>query len=221
MKDDERQQFGTIMVGLAENFDTSLSAPGVKMRFEALKGYSIEEIEQASYSLLRTRKFTKMPTVAEIEEHIQGGSIEDQAQVESSKVLKAIGEQGRYASVVFDDPVTQAVIQFHYDGWPNICSQELKDRRFFLQEFQKAYASYKRQGTKHYGVLPGQTQIQNGSIGQSQFIPKPIRIGDPEAAEQVRLNKAEQERQAISEEAEQKEVSRIVSQVAASTQHSG
>jgi hypothetical protein len=210
------------MLGLAENFNATISEIGMEMRYQALKQYSIEDIETAAYSLLRTRKFTNMPTVAEIEEHIQGGSIEDKAQVESSKVLTAITEHGRYATVVFDDPITQAVIQQHYMGWTNICDQQMKDRRFFLQEFQKAYASFCRQGIKHYGSLPGVTQIQNQSIEDlpKKFLPKPVYIGDQEAAEEVYLGGVAEERKAISQEADNHEVSRFLQRLTGSNHSS-
>jgi len=209
------QRFSTVMIGLAENFNATVSEIGVQMRYEALKDFDIEDIEAAAQSLLLTRKYTNMPTVAELKEHIQGGSIEDKAQVESSKVLTAISERGRYASVVFDDPITQAVIQQHYMGWPAICNQEIKDRRFFLQEFQRAYASFARQDIKQYGLLPGQTHIQNQSIDdpKGKFLPKPEYIGDKKAAEQVHLGGVEKEREAISQEAESQEVTRFLQQL--------
>lgn len=37
--------------------------------------------------------------------------------IEAAKVLKAIGDVGGYQSVVFDDPVTMAVIHGSYGGW--------------------------------------------------------------------------------------------------------
>lgn len=52
------------------------------------------------------------------------GFVEDRAIIEVSKVLEAVRQHGAYSNVIFDSPVTQAVIARAYGGWqgsaPNV-----------------------------------------------------------------------------------------------------
>ena len=60
-----------------------------------------------------------------------------------------------------------------------------------MKEFASLYAAYARRGVKEYGVLPGQTQIDNSAKGFQGRIPEAVKIGDSDAAEQVRLGGVE------------------------------
>ena len=86
------------------------------MRFRLLAAYPFAEVERAALAVVATRKFTTIPPPAEFLEFLTGGSLEDRGEVEAGKVLQAIGQHGRYSSVVFDDAVTQAVIMQAYGG---------------------------------------------------------------------------------------------------------
>ena len=103
-------RFEVLMQGVAECYGQTLSAQGIALRFKLLEPYSIQAVEKAALSIMATRKYTSMPVPADFLEHIGGGAAEDKAEVEAGKVLSAIGRHGAYASVVFDDAVTQAVI---------------------------------------------------------------------------------------------------------------
>jgi hypothetical protein len=156
MTDSDKGRFGTIMQGLAENFGVQLSTAGVALRFEALKRCALEDINKASLRMLGSRKFTTMPTVADFLENIMGGSADDKGLVESGKVWRAIRERGAYQNVVFDDPVTQAVIVDIYGGWQKLCREMVEsEQKWFVKEFAKAYGAFHRQGVKHFGSLPG------------------------------------------------------------------
>lgn len=178
-------RFAEIMQGLAENFGGELSKPGLKMRFELLRPYSIEAVEQMALRLLATRKYTRMPTVAEMLEHLGDGSVEDRAEIEAAKVLTAIGDVGGYQSVVFDDPVTMAVIQGSYGGWRLLCAETSEaDARWFRQQFAKTYAAYARREVKVFGHLPGQLEI-DAAAGESLRTPKPVLVGEQSRARAV------------------------------------
>lgn len=185
--DETKRKFAEIMQGLAENFGGELSRPGLKMRFELLKPYPIEAVEQMALRLLATRKFTRMPTVAEMLDFLGDGSVEDRAEIEAAKVLKAIGDVGGYQSVVFDDPVTMAVIHGSYGGWRLLCAETSEaDTRWFRQQFAKTYGAYARRDVKVFGHLPGQLEIDEaGRAGDSERLPRPVLIGDRAKAQAV------------------------------------
>jgi hypothetical protein len=184
MTERDEARFAALMQGLAENFGVELSPPGIEMRFRCLAAYSIEQVEAMAMSVLSSRKYRGMPTVAEMLEHLGGGSVEDRAEVEAGKVLQAISQHGGYASVCFDDPVTQAVIQAGFGGWRRLCEEQKEaDRKWFVKDFAKMYRAYTSQGVQRHGALAGLVEIDNCARGMAA--PKPVLIGDEEKARLV------------------------------------
>lgn len=109
--------------------------------------------------------------------------LEDLGIIEVGKVLEAVRQHGAYNSVVFDDPVTQAVIVRTFRGWIRLCSES--DNKGFRNEFVRTWAAYFRQGVKLFGHLPGIIEITNRSNGYYEHIQPPKLIGDPEKARAV------------------------------------
>ena len=179
--------FSELIQGVAECYGQSLSAQGIALRFKLLEQFSFAEVQNAALSIMATRKYTSMPTPAEFLEHIGGGAAEDKAEVEAGKVLSAIGRHGAYASVVFDDAVTQAVIVQAYGGWPKLCADcgVEESEHWFRKNFAKTWAAYSRQGVKQTGHLPGLFEITNRSNGYLEHIEPPKLVGDPAKARAV------------------------------------
>ena len=181
------KSFSELVQGVAECYGQSLSAQGVAVRFKLLEQFDMAEVRQAALSIMATRKYTSMPTPADFLEHISGGSAEDKAEVEAGKVLAAIGKHGAYASVLFDDAVTQAVIVQAYGGWPKLCADcgVEESEHWFRKNFAKTWAAYSRQGVKQSGHLPGLFEITNYSNGFFDYVDPPKLIGDPDKARAV------------------------------------
>lgn len=177
MQDRDFEAFVAIMLGVADNFGAELSANGLELRFKALKAYPLEQVEQAAMAILLSRKYQKMPTVGEFTEHLQGGSCDDRGEVEAGKVIRAIEQHGGYASVAFDDPVTQAVIAQGYGGWAKLCDElAVADEKWFRRDFAKMYAAYSRQRVEVFGHLPGRLELAAAS-GNARY-ERPALIGD-------------------------------------------
>ena len=181
------QPFSELIQGVAECYGQSLSAQGIALRFKLLEQFGFSEVQKAALSIMATRKYTSMPTPAEFLEHIGGGAAEDKAEVEAGKVLSAIGRYGAYASVVFDDAVTQAVIVQAYGGWPKLCADcgVEESEHWFRKNFAKTWAAYSRQGVRQSGHLPGLFEITNRSNGYLEHIEPPKLVGDPAKARAV------------------------------------
>ena len=178
-----RAAFAAIMLGVAENYGQTLTAEGGNLRFKALQAFELADIERAAMSLIANRKYTSMPTVADFLEHLGGGSLDDKAEVEAGKVLQAVSAVGGYQSVVFDDPVTQAVIQQTFGGWARLCRESsLKEEKWWRRDFIHAYGSYARQGISLSGYLPGQCEIDNSAGVFSREIPAPVAVGSAQKA---------------------------------------
>ena len=180
-------RFDALLQGVAECYGQTLSAQGIALRFKLLEAFSLQEVEKAVLSIMASRKYTSMPVPADFLEHISGGSAEDKAEVEAGKVLAAIGKHGAYASVVFDDAVTQAVIVQAYGGWPKLCADcgVEESEHWFRKNFAKTWAAYSRQGVKQCGHLPGLFETANRSNGYLEHIDPPKPVGDPSKARAV------------------------------------
>ena len=187
MKPEDFDRFDALIQGVADCYGQTLTAQGIALRFKMLSQFEYAEVEMAALSIMATRKYTSMPTPADFLEHLGGGSVEDRAEVEAGKVLQAIGKHGAYASVVFDDPVTQAVIVQAYGGWARMCTEcgVEESEKWFRVNFAKTWAAYKRQGVQVFGVLAGIFEIQNTANGFLEFIDPPKRVGDPTKARAV------------------------------------
>ena len=187
MKSDDFNRFNVLIQGVADCYSQTLTAQGIALRFKMLMQFEYVEVERAALSIMASRKYTSMPTPADFLEHISGGSAEDKAEIEAGKVLDAIGRHGGYASVVFDDAATQAVIVQAYGGWPKLCAEcgVEESEHWFRKNFAKTWAAYSRQGVKQTGHLPGLFEISNHSNGFYEHIPPPKLVGDPAKARAV------------------------------------
>ena len=138
----DKQRFGVLMMGMADNFRDTMTEAGLRFRYKALKEYTIDQLEQAAMQIIRNRKYTKMPTVAEFVEAIDGSGA-DHAELQAHQVLCQIRECGAYRSPVFNDPVTQAIVSRRWT-WGSLCTMPITDHQWFVKEFVHAYRNYRR-----------------------------------------------------------------------------
>ena len=144
---------------------------------KSLSEYDIENIEQAfGYALNDLQWF---PKPVELRNFIQHGpgDIEDVAHVEADKVINAIREVGYYNSVVFDNPVTMAVIAQGWGGWMKICELRDEEIKWFRKDFVKIYKAYSNQGIKQHDHLIGYHEDHN-LAGYPEKVAQPVLIGD-------------------------------------------
>ena len=166
MTENDKNAFAQIMYGLADNFSATITPEGMRFRFDCLSGYDLDQIKKASLYIVKTRKFTKMPTVAEFLEAIEGNE-SDRAEEQAMKVIEAVRMIGSYGSPVFEDPKTQRVVTVL--GWNNICHTEETKIKFFVKDFIDAYqAESRRQSTVMIsGSVPGDVRQLLSGIGSS------------------------------------------------------
>ncbi|MDY6910771.1 MAG: hypothetical protein SVM79_00190 [Chloroflexota bacterium] len=137
MNNNDRAEFARIMYGLAENFSAPITDGGIDIRFDALRHYSIEKIKDAAIKIIKTRKYTTMPTVADFMEHLEMRH-EDVAEVEAMKVLDFARTFGASFSPQFDDPVTQYLVRSRF-SFRGICESKESENSFFVRDFKAAY----------------------------------------------------------------------------------
>ncbi|GEB79765.1 hypothetical protein DDE01_11800 [Desulfovibrio desulfuricans] len=185
MTEHDYPRFAAAMMGLAENYGKTISDEGMAMRFQALAQYPVEAVTAAAMSLMVSRKYTTMPTIADFIEHIGGGAVEDIAEREAGKVVEAVKCAGPWRSVAFDDPVTQAVIEQGYGGWVKLCEELTEDKLgWFRKDFARIYAGYRRQGVQVTGHMAGLAEIDAGSKG-GDYNERLVLVGAPQKALRV------------------------------------
>jgi len=137
----DRQAFATTMIAIGQNYGVKLEPHFLEFMLKALGGYTIGQIEAAALQIVRTRKYTTMPTIADFVEAIEG-SVDDKASVQVLLVWDAIRRFGVYAQPVFEDPVTNRVVcQL---GWKSICATPEKERGWFLRNVATAYKAHRK-----------------------------------------------------------------------------
>ena len=184
MNPQEKKKVTDIINGTAQLLNREMSPLAIAIYVKAIEDLSFEQVSAAFSDLVRQSKF--FPPPAELREMVLGPpeKLEDVALIESSKVVEAVKRYGGNKSVVFDDPVTMAVIQQVFGGWERLSGEiTLDQEKWWRKEFVKAYQAYARSGIKAYGVLYGILDRHNDSAGFGMA--PPVLIGDREKALQV------------------------------------
>jgi hypothetical protein len=172
----ENPRFLEVMAALSEASGQETTELKERIYAQGLEDIPIVDIEQAAWSMIKSRTLSSFPKIGELREMV-GGKLEDIAEIEASKVWKAIISVGGYSAVCLDDAVTQAVILHAFGGWAKLCEETLVDQqKWFMRDFVKFYGSFSRQNMRVTGALPG----RGGLTGD-----KPKLIGNPEKALQI------------------------------------
>jgi len=183
MTEDEKKIFLQSLVGIAEIYGKTLSESLIRVYWEILKRYDVEDV---------ARSFTQhasnpdagqfMPKPADIIKCIDGGG--DSRSLKAwTKVEKAIRTVGPYQTVVFDDLIIHKVIE-DLGGWISLNAITDKELPFKANEFSKRYLGYiMRSNIKYPKKLIGIAEANN--VMEKKKVEPPISIGGTKKAEQV------------------------------------
>lgn len=154
--------FMKVMGSLAEEFGGSLSKDNMKLRFNVLCGYSIEQIKDAAVTLMESREatFPAVPTTKEIKDAMESRiepkvSIGNRAVIQADIVLEKLKFYGRNAAIDFQDPITFHLMtrQWPYGSWAaTVMSSELT---WWKKEFIQAYEAYGQRDEEESKLLGG------------------------------------------------------------------
>lgn len=187
MLEQERGHFYALLTGLFELYNKKTSPELLEIYFNALKGHELADLSRAAnLHALDPDAGSFMPKPADFVRHI-AGSKQTRAMKAWTLVERAVRSIGQYESVVFDDPITHAVLE-DMGGWVDLCSTPTeKDLEFRGHEFSKRYQGYVLQGgvTEYPNKLVG---LIEADCNRRKFpAPQPKLIGNPEKAKQVLL----------------------------------
>ncbi|WP_169975864.1 DUF6475 domain-containing protein [Campylobacter sp. RM16191] len=169
-------EFYDVFMPVVEYYKADLSPAVLALYFEDLEKFSQSELRQALRTLRQTRKFSNMPTIAEILEVLEG-SIDDKAQLALDDLVFAISRYGTERSICFADKTIMCVVEAA-GGWERIGKLEGKEWDDFKKwEFKKLYRTYAKTPHLAKSYLIGRHERQNSFSNQPSKYDKIHFIG--------------------------------------------
>ena len=162
MENKNAKEFSDIMLAIANNYPgTKFTSAGLRLRFEALKEFSIEQISEAAVKIISTHKYNTMPTTADIIDAIGCRiSVTDRAEIEAGKVLDHLRRYGKGIVPEFEDPITQYLMssRWRYSSWAAYVAES--DLKWWFRDFIRAYKAHAAgAGLDCLSDLPGLKQL--------------------------------------------------------------
>lgn len=161
----DRERFAMAINVLATAFERELDEPLLEAYWMALDDLPIDVIERAVKRSIRELEY--FPKPAQLRKLEAPMKAEHRAVVAWRVVSKTAASTGAYASVSFDDPVTNATIR-NMGGWHWLCERPAKDFDVWVRkDFERIYRALYESGVngdscKH---LPGRTERDNIGSG--------------------------------------------------------
>ncbi|OEU68483.1 MAG: hypothetical protein BBJ57_07335 [Desulfobacterales bacterium PC51MH44] len=137
----EKVEFLKLMKAFEINCSVAeITKDQLKLYFEAFKPYSLNVVKEAFSKVLYTWKYNKMPTVGVFMDEISTGpTIEAQAELQATDVLKQVNEIGTYGQPKFNDSTTIWLMQNRFNFKSLCLTIRQSDEKWFIKEFVQAY----------------------------------------------------------------------------------
>ena len=142
---------------MAENYPgTRLTSNDLKLRFEGLKSYTIEQVAGAATKLFREHRFSSMPTVGDFIQAIDSGgglTPEQWAEIEAGKILDHLHRHGATREPKMENPVARHLMtnRWRYRSWA--AKVQESDLKWWRWDFIRAYLAHQA-GTVRGVSLP-------------------------------------------------------------------
>lgn len=141
----DKDRFKDLMKALAIDSGADITKATLRLYFEVLKSYTIEQVEQSAIDVLKAWIYPRMPPLAVIIRNIEGEvqPIEDKALVMANQIVSHLQQWGasKYPDLT-GDPIAQELMarRWNYKRWAaNVLESELK---WWVREFCDAYRAY-------------------------------------------------------------------------------
>ena len=172
----DKEGFVTILTGLAEYYEKTLSTSTIALYWEALKNYDLSSVEKAFENHIQNPDEAGrwMPKISDINQKLQGRT-QDQASQAWAKVDRAVREIGCYVDVDFEDSITHRVI-CEMGGWISFSNKKEAEWAFVAKEFENRFRSYLLcpQSFESPAVLIGISNAENMTRGLP--LQPPVRV---------------------------------------------
>lgn len=138
-----------ILYMLAEVFSANMSEPLIDAWTAVLidERISIEQVRAAAIQIMKTRKYTKLPTPADFLDMLKPQENNKEiAETQADDVLDALRGLGPYTLPNFKDPITQELMTRRWP-WRTFCMELMSDHvKWWRRDFVEAYCEKKASG---------------------------------------------------------------------------
>jgi hypothetical protein len=143
--------------------------------YALLSKYDFERVRSAVEEVLKTHKYSSLPTPAELLKFVEETK-EEKAMKAWCLLLDAAKNHGYYSSVEFEDKTIHAVIE-QMGGWMWFCSQDVGQLPFIEKQFYKLYELLSKNKYHAANRLIGYHESINSAKGHKNAIPETVRVG--------------------------------------------
>ena len=135
--------------------------------FKIIGKYPPEKVKEMTLTMIKNRKFSNYPKIAEMVEIIEGNK-EEETELAWAYLLEQVSKYGYWHSVSFPKyPAIGGFIESE-GGWLNFCdklsdAQDYRKEIWIKKEFEKSYSAFKKREVPTY--FEGYFEIENNKKG--------------------------------------------------------
>ncbi len=141
MKDLDKVDFHELMIGAGETFGKDITKPLLRIYFNSLEKFTIEQVTIAISKHLQDPKHgSYFPKPADLIRQmvVPGPSVQDRAELGWMSVVNAISSIGSYGNLKLEDKQALAAVR-NLGSWKGLCQTDMKNMDFKKREFMAAY----------------------------------------------------------------------------------
>ena len=170
-------EFYGVFMPIVEYYKADLSPAVIALYFEDLGHFEAGELKRGLRELRQSRKYSNMPTIAEILEAVEG-DFESKAQLALDELIYALRKYGPDRSVCFSDKAIMSVV-VAVGGWEAVGNLEGKEWEDFKKwDFKKLYKTYSRPNQTAPAYLIGKSERVNSFGNQTNKFDKIYFVGE-------------------------------------------
>lgn len=146
MNNNDKKEFAVLMAGACKLYDKDISKDVMALYFNALREFSIEELNSAfTAHSLDAKHGTFFPKPADIVRQTEKNkpSIQDRALLAWAEVENAIKRTGSWGTPVFTDPITPAAVG-QLGSWSDLCMTTIDNLSWRQKEFLRAFELFEK-----------------------------------------------------------------------------
>lgn len=172
MDNSDKQKFAQLFYGAGAYYDKNISEELLRMYFNGLLQYSIEEVEQAiNMHMQDADRGRFFPKIADFTHKLKKHelSAEERAEIAWAELERKIRTEGSYGSLVLDDKVAIAAVK-GFTSWKDLCMMNTDKMTWAKKEFISLYSTYDKAPIESLpdslpGIIEMKKQKQN-SVNQ-------------------------------------------------------
>ena len=177
IEDKDKKEFSKLMIGLGETFGKEVTPTLMRIYFNALAAYTIDQVtESINKHVVDPDSGKFFPRPADLIKQLTGDTkqqqreMEGQAEMAWACVEGEISRIGPYANLELEDQVAIACVK-SMGGWAALCSCTYDQLTWKKKEFMSMYDTYSRTPLEHLPKrLPGLEELHNKGTEEKQAL---------------------------------------------------